>query len=210
MSHKRYAAMVLLGPTGSGKTPLGHVLAARGLLNSRCVHFDFGENLRDIVARGEPDDGISRDDLDFLRRVLDTGALLEDRDSPIALRILQSFLARRRVEAATTLVLNGLPRHVGQAIALAQLLDMHTAVLLSCPLDVVLKRIANNAGGDREQRADDDRALIERKLELFRQRTAPLVDHFRDTGARVIRLEVTADMTANDMWMSLSDRIGTR
>lgn len=51
MSHKRYAAMVLLGPTGSGKTPLGHVFAARGFLNRRCAHFDFGENLRDNGAR---------------------------------------------------------------------------------------------------------------------------------------------------------------
>ena len=79
---------MLLGPTGSGKTPLGAMFAERGWRGERCVHFDFGDNLRQAVARNEPDADITADDIVFLRRVLQTGALLEDKDFPLAERIL--------------------------------------------------------------------------------------------------------------------------
>jgi adenylate kinase family enzyme len=55
-------AILLLGPTGSGKTPLGQVLERRGLWGHRCSHFDFGDNLREIVARDEPDESIGAED----------------------------------------------------------------------------------------------------------------------------------------------------
>ncbi len=43
-------AILLLGPTGSGKTPLGQALEKKGLAGRRCVHFDFGANLREIAG----------------------------------------------------------------------------------------------------------------------------------------------------------------
>jgi hypothetical protein len=39
-------AILPLGPTGSGKTPLGDYLEERGLFGRRCVHFDFGEKFK--------------------------------------------------------------------------------------------------------------------------------------------------------------------
>ena len=91
-SKQKQPAIVLLGPTGAGKTPLGDLLAERGLNGRRCVHFDFGENLRAVVARAQPDAVVSPQDIALLRRVLDSGALLEDREFPIAQRVLTSFL----------------------------------------------------------------------------------------------------------------------
>ncbi len=49
----RNAAILLLGPTGTGKTPLGNVLAVRGWRGLPCLHFDFGANLRELVARNQ-------------------------------------------------------------------------------------------------------------------------------------------------------------
>ena len=46
----RPAALLLIGPTGSGKTPLGDLLDREGLWHRRCCHFDFGERMRRIVA----------------------------------------------------------------------------------------------------------------------------------------------------------------
>jgi hypothetical protein len=43
-------ALLLLGPTGAGKTPLGDWLEAHGLWGRPCHHFDFGANLRAVVA----------------------------------------------------------------------------------------------------------------------------------------------------------------
>ena len=172
MSNRR-SAILLLGPTGAGKTPLGAMFEANGLSGRRCVHFDFGENLRRVVGRGQPDEHFSEQDIEFLTEVLETGALLEDRDFPVAQRILSSFLDSQGVDSDAIVVMNGLPRHEGQARALSGSLLMNNVILLRCSLQVVLQRIARNTGGDREGRTDDNPAAIERKLAIYDQRTAP-------------------------------------
>jgi adenylate kinase family enzyme len=192
-------SLLLLGPTGSGKTPLGQLLHERGLSGRRCLHFDFGENLRQVVDRDAPDAILSPSDLEFLWQVLRTGALLEDRDFPIAERVLRSFLAQNGADHDTVLVLNGLPRHVGQAEALNALVDVRTVVALVCTPEVVLRRIATNAGGDRAGRTDDEQTDVRRKLSIYVQRTAPLVDYYRHRGARVVEVTVSAETTADDM-----------
>ncbi len=106
-------AILLLGPTGSGKTPLGQILGERGLWGHQCSHFDFGEHLREIVARNQPDDLIGADDIALLQRMVDGGRLLEDEHFPLAARILRRFMARQAPDPATWIVLNGLPRHQG-------------------------------------------------------------------------------------------------
>ena len=128
----RQQAIVLLGPTGSGKTPLGHILQTNGFQGRPCVHFDFGENLRQVAAQTEPDQWMTSADLALLRRVLTTGALLEDEDFPIAHRLLLSFLQRSGANAHTLVVMNGLPRHAGQAQALAPSLDVPAVIVLQC------------------------------------------------------------------------------
>ena len=202
----RIPAVVLLGPTGSGKTPLGDLLQQRGLWRATCLHFDFGANLRRLVDQDRPDRLISREDLDFLRRVLDSGALLEDEHFPLAERILRSFLDRHGADGRTAVVLNGLPRHVGQAEAIDRVLDVAAAIHLVCSSETVLARIATNVGGDRSGRPDDDPASIRNKLALFNRRTAPLLDHYRALGTRIETVEVTATMTADRMWQILERR----
>jgi adenylate kinase len=199
MTVNRHSAILLLGPTGSGKTPLGHVIEGEGLGGRRFVHFDFGENLRQIVAHNNPDEMISREDIDFLRGVLQSGVLLEDEQFPLANRIFRSFLARRMANESVWVVLNGLPRHVGQARGVDAILDVRGVVCLECSGDTIVRRLASNVGGDRAGRLDDDLDRVQTKLEIFRQRTAPLVDHYRRRGARIETIEVTADMTAKDV-----------
>ncbi len=192
----RQQAIVLLGPTGSGKTPLGHRLQTNGFQGRPCVHFDFGEHLRQAAARTESDRWMTSADLALLRRVLKTGALLEDEDFPIAHKLLLSFLQQSGAAAHTLVVMNGLPRHAGQAQALAASLDVPAVIVLQCSPEVVLARIASNVGGDRTERADDDVLAIERKLEIFTRRTLPLVKYYRDNGATIIDITVTNTMTA--------------
>jgi adenylate kinase family enzyme len=200
-------AILLLGPTGSGKTPLGQMLSERGVAGQSCVHFDFGENLRQVVAGGQPDEVVSREDIEFLRVVLQRGALLEDEDFPIAERVLRRFLSKQGADAETLIVLNGLPRHIGQASAMAALLHVGTIVHLQCSAEAVLARIAGNTGGDRAGRSDDRLADVWRKFDIFARRTAPLVGFYASNGARNIQLEVTAGMTAEQMWQALDKRL---
>jgi adenylate kinase family enzyme len=196
-----YPAILLVGPTGSGKTPLGQALEARGLGGRACLHFDFGENLRRVVAQNCVSEAISQQDIVYLRDVLQRNALLEDRDWPIARGILLGFLADRQACPETYIVLNGLPRHRGQARDLEALLDVVQVVHLRCTAQTVLERIAANAGGDRQHRTDDDVAAVHRKLQLFSEQTQPLISHYRQRGARVTAIDVTSDMTPRQMWL---------
>jgi adenylate kinase len=192
-------ALLLLGPTAAGKTPLGEEIQQRGLWGSRWAHFDFGANLR-AIATGQGNDGRFRAaEVQFIRNVLQRGALLEDQQFPLARRILEAFLEPFAAEPQTRVVLNGLPRHVGQADALAAIVHVQTVVALRCSETTVLERIGRNAGGDRAGRTDDDRAAVQQKLALFAARTAPLLEHYGHQGARIVSLDVSASMTAAEM-----------
>ena len=199
----RPSALLLIGPTSSGKTPLGDLIAERGLGAGKYVHFDFGAVLRSVVAGEHPDWLLSRDDIAFLEQVLYSGALLENDQFPIARTLLQHHLADQKTDRDTIVVLNGLPRHVGQAVAVDRILDIRMVVLLECSHESVLSRIGSNIGGDRSERQDDESDLIRRKLDLFRRRTMPLLEHYRTLGKRIVTIDVTMDMTPDQAWRIL-------
>lgn len=207
MHRPKRTGILLLGPTGAGKSPLGDRMEQAALNGRAFRHFDFGANLRHIVSEERPGGDFSAEELDFLHDVLRTGALLEDDRFPLAERILRRFLDRNCRESGTEVVLNGLPRHLGQAEAVGNLVRIHTVVSLACSADVVLARIGTNVGGDRADRADDNRSDVRRKLEVFAGRTEPLVDHYRQAGSSILVLPVTAEMTADSAWKTLQPQL---
>lgn len=188
-----YRAILLLGPTGSGKTPLGELLQQRGLWGHGCQHFDFGANLREIVAQNRPDERISASDIQFLGNVLQSGALLEDEHFPLARRILDRFITARLLDRPDWLVLNGLPRHAGQAKALEDILRVEVVIRLDCAPEAVMDRIRRNSGGDRTDRTDDAPHDVARKLAIFSARTVPLMNYYQQLGARVEIIPVTPE-----------------
>ncbi len=195
-------AILLLGPTGAGKSPLGDCLAEQGLNGRRCVHFDFGAQLRHAAAHGGR--GLSDEDVVYVRKVLAEGALLEDEAFGIARGILKHFMADREVRAEDRVVLNGLPRHVGQARDVGSVLDVTMVVVLECSAEVVRARIAQNSGGDRTGRTDDSIAQIEHKLSLYAERTHPLLDHYRAEGVQLRLVPVGIATTPTDIVTILS------
>jgi adenylate kinase len=106
-------------------------------------------------------------------------------------------------------VLDGFPRTVPQAKALADITDsrpLNLVIDLDVPQEIVLHRLASrrvcadcganysvdkpprydcvcdNCGGEVEQREDDTPAAIEKRLAEYERETAPLIDWYRDLG----------------------------
>ena len=157
-----WQSILLVGPTGSGKTPLGQLLDAGGLGGRRCLHFDFGEALRASVE--EWSGVLTNSERDFVAVLLKTGALLDDAHFPIAEKLLVDFLTRRNADGDTLIVLNGLPRHAGQARAMEAVVDMRAIMSLECEPEIAWERIRANIGGDRGERSDDAFEKVKRRL----------------------------------------------
>ncbi len=199
-------AVLLLGPTGSGKTPLGRSLRARGLSGRRVLHFDFGERLRRAAADPGAAPALSAAERGVVLRVLAEGALLEDGEFSIAEKILGDFLAEASPGEGALLVLNGLPRDTGQAERLADRIAIRAVVVLEATAATLLKRIRLDAGGDRAGRDDDTSSGIRAKLEIFASRTLPLVAHYENRGAAVLKETVRPADTGE----TLCDRVAPR
>lgn len=193
------SAILILGPTGSGKTPLGLLLARSGLWRRKCHHFDFGAELRRLGASKKPPKPFTEDDIAVIRLVLSTGALLKERQFGIAMKALTCFLSRAHVRKRDLIVLNGLPRHAGQARHIGAMLDIGLVVSLSCSESCIIDRIASNAGGDRTGRVDDSRADVAVKLEVFKKRTRPLIEYYRQHRVPVKSIRIEVDTRPADI-----------
>ncbi|MBN1758604.1 MAG: nucleoside monophosphate kinase [Chitinispirillaceae bacterium] len=193
--------ILLLGPTGSGKTPLGDALAAAGCNGRKTAHFDFGAQLRTAVEQPQRYPLLTPANITLLERKLCENALLEDSDFYIAERILGSFITTGNLGESDYLLLNGLPRHTGQAEALEPLLSVTLVIHLECTPEVVLDRIRSNAGGDRTLRNDDSTGEVERKLDTFRQRTLPLLEYYTKRNVPVRHITVETGMSIREMMM---------
>ncbi len=196
-------AVLLIGPTGSGKTPLGEALEKVGWDGRRCLHFDFGSWLREAGERSENVPSLSAEERDVVREVLRDGALLEDRHFGIARKILEEFLRRKRAGDGDLLILNGLPRHAGQARDISLAAAVVWVILLTASPATIRDRILTNAAGDRSERRDDTPAEVERKLALYEERTRPLVDHYEAKGVPIVRLTVGPTTSADDLLEAL-------
>lgn len=154
-----------------------------------CRHFDFGAHLRAGT-------GLTDAEKEFVQEVLAAGALLENETFQIAEKILRAAVAGHEDELV---ILNGLPRHVGQAIAIEPVADVVAVVHLQADAHTIRERLRRNSGGDRAGRVDDNLVLVERKLATFAERTLPLVEHYRSRGVLVLPVTVGVATTPKEM-----------
>jgi len=85
-------SLLIIGPTGAGKSPLGKVLEKRGLEGLKIHHFDFGENLRK-AEKGELK--LPKEERELISKILCEGRLLKPEEFFLAEKLLFSFLKER-------------------------------------------------------------------------------------------------------------------
>lgn len=202
-------SILLLGPTGAGKSPLGNEIQKKGINGKRCFHFDFGHELRSIADLDLPPEGFQKNDLLFIRDVLERGLLLENEHFHIAEKIVHYFMRRNDFREDDILILNGLPRHVDQAIDMAGIVEVRGLVVLECEPEEVYSRIEKNTGMDRTGRIDDGIAMIRKKLDIFNARTAPLIEHYSNMGCVILKVRITAALTPEDAYDAFIDEYST-
>lgn len=158
--------LVILGRQGSGKgTQSERLTAAFG-----CIHLSTGDVLRAAVAAGTE---LGRQ----AKAVMDSGGLVGD---DIMNGIVRDRLSCDDI-AAGGVLLDGFPRTSDQADALEAILgelghSLDIAVNVDVPIDVVTARMLDRG------RSDDTLDAIQRRLELYEQQTAPLLDWFDARG----------------------------
>lgn len=193
MAGKKYKAMLLLGATGAGKTPLGQQMEVMDLWWNNYFHFDFGEQLRQAVK--DESTVLDAEEKARIKSILENNELLEDKDFPIAQKLLLNFIETRKIgeDEDDVIVLNGLPRHLGQANALSDIVDIKFIVFLNCPPGVAHERIKYNYGGDRTDRIDDSYEEVKKKIEIFYDQTFPLIEFYRAQGKNIVEVAIDID-----------------
>jgi len=161
--------MVFLGPPGCGKGTQAKLLARR--LGVPAI--STGDMLREAVRLGTPL-GLRA------KAIMEAGELVPD-DVVIG-------LIRERIAAPDALggfLLDGFPRTIEQANELERLLEGNGAALdvvinLLVPEKTLIERMLGRAS--EEGRSDDRPETVAERLRVYREKTAPLVDHYRAAG----------------------------
>jgi adenylate kinase len=184
--------LLVLGPQGAGKgTQAKRIAADYGI-----PHISTGDMFRAAIAAQS---GLGR----RVEPILAAGELVPDE--------LTVELIRERLgadDAREGFVLDGFPRNLAQADALDAMLreigrDLDAVLYFELPDDVARERLHKRAV--EENRPDDTREVIDRRLEIYHAETEPIVEHYRATGKLVpLHAERTIDEVYAEVQEALS------
>jgi adenylate kinase family enzyme len=177
----------------------------------RCLHLDFGEHLRKICSDGI-NPGFSSRQVEAIRSVMN-GQLLDDSMFWVAQTVVEWFLRSHQFDTKRDLlVLNGLPRHVGQARDLASMgVDVRLVAHLDCAVQTAWQRKQlserNQGFEDRTTRPDSDYDTFVRKLTSFEADTVPVLAWYTDRNVPVVRVPVAVDSSPEEMLSRLAPHL---
>jgi adenylate kinase len=194
--------VMLMGAQGAGKgTQASRVAPKLGL-----VHLSTGELFREAMASGSELGHRIKD-------VYDRGELIPD-DLTLSL-VDERLNEIAAMEGAEGALFDGFPRTLPQAVGLDEMLGargerLRAVIEIKVPLEVLIQRltgrrvcpncgavyhldhdppkvegICDRCGSTLIQRADDQPEPIKRRLALYFEQTAPLLDYYRKRGLLV-------------------------
>lgn len=180
--------LIFLGPPGAGKGTQAKLLTERYGI----PQLSTGDMLRAAVAQATE---VGK----RAKAVMDAGQLVSD-------EIVNEIVSDRidQPDCAKGFILDGYPRTVPQAIALDKMLEgkglkLDAVIELKVDEAALVKRMENRvaetiaAGG--AVRSDDNPEAFRRRLAEYREKTAPLSEHYAGTG-QLRTVDGMADVTA--------------
>ena len=153
--------LLFLGPPGAGKGTQAEIFCTHtGLL-----HLSTGDLLREEVSAG------TALGLEAASK-MNKGELVTD-------SIVLSIVKNRLSGKAKGWLLDGFPRNVFQAEALELLLHelaqpLQVVVFIEIPDEFLIERLLARG------RDDDNEDVIRHRLEVYREKTSPLVEHYKN------------------------------
>jgi adenylate kinase len=186
--------LIFLGPPGAGKG----TLAAKAVEILKIPHISTGNIFRAAIAAKSPL-GLK------VKAIIDGGKLVDD-ETTIAL--VKERLARE--DAQKGYILDGFPRTIAQAEALGGFSAVDRVVNFDIPDPGVVERLSGRrvcrncglnyhvvfnkpkkeglcdaCGGEVYTREDDREEAIQKRLRVYRDQTAPLIEFYRKKGLLV-------------------------
>jgi adenylate kinase len=167
--------LILLGPPGAGKgTQAEKIVAGFGI-----PQLSTGDMLREAVELGTKT-GL------HAKEIMERGDLVPD-------ELMVTVVADRldKFDAANGFILDGFPRTVAQAEALDNELyqrGLRLDAVLELKVDesVLVDRVRTRAEQMAERgemvRSDDTPEVCERRLDVYRAQTTPVIEHYRSQG----------------------------
>jgi adenylate kinase len=183
--------LIFLGPPGAGKG----TLAAKGVEICNVPHISTGALFRSAIAAMSPL-GCR------VKAIIEAGKLVDDETTVL--------LVKERLTQENGYILDGFPRTIFQAEALAKFSAVDKVVNFDIPDAVVLERLSGRrvcrkcgtnyhitfnkpkqeqrcdaCGGELFIREDDQEGAIQKRLEVYREQTLPLIEYYRKQGLLV-------------------------
>jgi adenylate kinase len=179
--------VVLMGAPGAGKGTQAKLLEKELGLPQVATGDLFRHNLKNETELGK-----------LARTYMDKGELVPDE---VTIAMVRDRLSQD--DCAQGAILDGFPRSPAQADALEQLLKEFDGKINVVPFirvsqDVLLQRLLKRA--ELEGRADDNEETIRVRMRVYRERTAPLLDYYKEKGLLV---EVDGEQSIADVQKDL-------
>ncbi|HEY7196192.1 MAG TPA: adenylate kinase [Gaiellaceae bacterium] len=164
--------VVILGPPGAGKGTQAEFISQ----DASIPHIATGDMIRAAIADGTQ---LGNE----VKAIYDAGDLIPD---DLMIEVIRERLSQS--DTADGFVLDGFPRTEAQAEALDSMLgdlDRELSLVLDFEVseEVAVERLLGRA---REQgRSDDSPEVVRHRLEVFHQKTEPLIAYYRTRGLLV-------------------------
>lgn len=172
------ARLIFLGPPGAGKGTQAKLLAD----SHNIPHISTGDILRAAVSR-QTNLGVKA------QEYMDRGELVPDQ---LVIDLIRERLGQP--DAQPGWILDGYPRTVVQADSLDGLLvelsqTCDRAINFDVPDETLIERMLSRG------RKDDNEGVIRRRLEVYREQTAPLIDYYQ-TREKLTTIDGSQSMEA--------------